>query len=92
MTNPPKDLDQGDVNADAITMYEKEIEELGEELDGCDLFTVISIVADSVGDFLPEALGSSLYKDLIRATQSNPEKAYTALLRMIELDNAIAEL
>lgn len=83
MTTPPIDpITQMDI------AKEKEIERLSEMLDGADLYTVLSIIADSEGEFLPECLQSSLYRELIHATQSDPEAAYEYLTQMAILDNS----
>lgn len=72
-----------------ISTLEGIIEELAERTDGCDLYTVLSIVADEQDDF-SEFLNSRLYWDIIHATQSNPKRAHNAILRMHRADNAIA--
>ena len=88
----PKDLDQSDVNADAMKMMEKEFEDWGEHLDPADLYTVIALIIDSTGDSAETFLDSALGRDLIEATQSNPKKADYALRQMIDLDNAMSEI
>lgn len=87
-----KDLDQSDVNADAETMMSEEIERLGEDLEGADLMTIIMILEshDLLDSDAP--LNSKMVQEMIACTQSNPQKAHAALERMIELDNAIADL
>jgi hypothetical protein len=87
--NDMKDLDQSDVNRDAETMYQTELDELGDRLDGADLFSIIQILRDW-DDSL--TLESSVIRDMIQFTQSNPAQALTTLKRMIELDDAISSL
>jgi hypothetical protein len=65
--------------------------QLGEHLDGMDPFLVLSIIADAQGDDIATLLASHLGKDLIRATQSNPKRAFNALRRMGRLEEMIAE-
>ena len=72
-----------------IPILEGIIESHAERTDGCDLYTVLSIVADSEDDF-SAFLNSRLYWDIINATQSDPKKAHNAILRMHRADNAIA--
>lgn len=88
--NPMKDLDQSDVNKDAEDMMTKEIEQLSEDLDGCDLYSIIMVLVGE--DIIDDDLDSRVIKQLIHTTQSNPEKAYAALVRIKELDDAIADL
>lgn len=94
MTNQPKDLDQGDVIADAQTMMQKEFEEWGEHLDGADLYTVIQCL---IGENLligeeDNPIDSRIVQEIIGATQSNPKKAEYALRQMIDLDNVMSDL
>lgn len=77
-------------NSPRITALEGIIESLSENLEGADLYTVLSIIADSEGDFMPEFLNSILAQDIIRATQSNPTVSRNALIRISRADNAIA--
>jgi hypothetical protein len=72
-----------------IPTLEKIIEQHAERTDGCDLYTVLSIIADTEDD-MTEFIGGRLYWDIINATQSNPAKAHNAILRMHRADNAIA--
>lgn len=64
------------------------IESHSERTDGCDLYLILSIIADENDDF-SEFINSRLYWDIINATQSNPAKAHNAILRMHRADNAI---
>lgn len=72
-----------------IPILEGIIEKHAERTDGCDLYTVLSIIADAEDDFA-EFIGGRLYWDIINATQSNPAQAHNAILRMHRADNAIA--
>jgi hypothetical protein len=92
MTNQPKDLDQGDVIADAQTMMQKEIDDWAEQLDGADLPTVLSIIASHTGDSIHTLIESALGQELIRSTQSNPERAVYAMTQMLDLEDAMNSL
>lgn len=74
-----------------IAALEDQQVELGERTDPMDLFTTISIIADAEDD-IRFFLETHLYRDLLRATQSNPDQAHAAILKMIELDEKIAEI
>lgn len=76
-------------NKARIPTLEGIIESQSERTDGCDLYTVLSIIADEQDDFA-EFIGSRLYWDIITATQSSPSSAHNAIVRMHRADNAIA--
>lgn len=78
-----------DMSKDRIPTLEKIIEQHSERTDGCDLYTVLSIIADEQ-DIMESFIGTRLYWDIINATQSNPKKAHNAIVRMHRADNAIA--
>lgn len=78
-------------NEDMQKALTREIEDWSEKTDPMDFYTVIAMVADAEDD-ITVFLGTHLYKDLLHATQSNPEKSHEALLKMIELDEKIAAL
>lgn len=61
-----------------------------EELDGMDFLTVIQILCDSTGEDAVEFLDSHLYKELLRSTQSNPEKSHSIILEWITVDDQIS--
>lgn len=75
-------------NLHRIPILEKIIEQHAERTDGCDLYTVLSIIADAEDDF-SAFINSRLYWDIINATQSNPARAHNAIVRMTRADNAI---
>jgi hypothetical protein len=91
----PKDLDMSDVNADAQSMYQEELDRLADNLDAVDLFTVLVMLHDAedggmlFADFLRT---NPLAEDLIKYSQSDPSSSHATLLRMKELDDAIASL
>lgn len=91
MNNRPKDLDASDYEADALGMYEEEMQSLADSLDGMDPYTVISIIADREGTDASQVLDSKWVKDLIQFSQSNPERAFAAIRRMSELDEVISK-
>ncbi len=72
-----------------IPILEGIIESLSERTDGCDLFTVLSIIADEQDIFDETFFNSRLVQDIINATQSNPKRSRNAIARMMRLDNAI---
>lgn len=74
---------------DRIPTLEKIIEQHAERTDPMDLYTALSIIADTEDD-LGEFIGGRLYWDLINATQSNPAQAHNAIVRMHRADDAIA--
>lgn len=74
---------------DRIPILEGIIEKHAERTEGCDLYSVLQIIADENDDF-SEFIGSRLYWDIINFTQSNPAVAHNAILRMHRADNAIA--
>lgn len=76
-------------NDNRIRTLEGIIEHQSERTDGCDLYTVLSIIAD-VEDDMGEFIGTRTYWDIINATQSNPAVAHNAIVRMHRADNAIA--
>lgn len=76
-------------NKNRIPILEGIIEQHAERTDGCDLFTVLAIIADEQDD-IAEFIGTRLYWDIINATQSNPKQSHNAVIRMIRADNAIA--
>lgn len=76
-------------NKTRIPILEGIIDQHAERTDGADLYTVLSIVADAEDD-LEFFIGSRLYWDIINATQSNPQQAHNAILRMARADRAIA--
>lgn len=71
---------------------EEKIFALSEHLDGADLFTVMSIIADKQEIELGEFLESRMAKDLILATQSNFQQTQAILKEMVALDLQIANL
>lgn len=80
----------GMTNKTRIPILEKIIDQHGERTDPMDLFTALSIIADADSYSLREFMGTSLYWDLINATQSNPLRAHNAISRMTRADDAIA--
>jgi hypothetical protein len=72
-----------------IPILESIIEQHAERTDGCDLYTVLSIIADTEDD-MGEFINSRTYWEIINATQSNPARAHNAIVRMHRADNAIA--
>lgn len=70
---------------------EKEQVEWGDNTDPMDLFTAIMVLSQEEED-PRDFLQSSLYSELLQATQSNPDKAHAAILKMLELDDKIQEL
>lgn len=83
-----------DVIADAETMMQNEMDEIANELDPVDLYTVLVMLADAEGVPTLEAfLNSSTFaRDLIQYSQSNPAKTHEVLLRMAELDEGMSNL
>lgn len=76
-------------NKARIPTLEGIIEKQAERTEGCDLYTVLCIIADWADDF-EEFIGTRGYWDIINATQSNPARSHNAILRMHRADNAIA--
>ena len=77
-----RDLDMSDVMRDAEDQREAYIERLSERLDGADLHTVLSIIADHTGDPFEVLLNSALGRELLFATQSNPDEAAEVLINL----------
>jgi hypothetical protein len=75
-----------------IRKLESELESISANLEGADLYSVLCMIADSQGDFMPDFLDSHLAGEMIRFTQSNPEESYKILKRMSEIDEEIAQL
>lgn len=92
MTNSPKDLDQSDVNSDAQDMMLQEMDRIDETMDPLSLYTVLAMWCDSIGDDFEGFINSHTAKDIIRFSQSNLDGVHDKLMRMHELDNAIADL
>jgi hypothetical protein len=69
----------------------KAIRNLGEEMDGMDFITVCSILA-SHEVLEDDFFNSALYHDLLKTTQSNPEKTHSLMMRFREIDEEIAIL
>ena len=93
MTNQPKDLDQGDVNADAQTMMSEEFEKWGEQVDPADLFGIILLLeSHDLLNGYDNPCDSKMVQEMIAISQSNPRKAEYALRQMIDLDNAMGDL
>ena len=72
--------------------------EMGERVDPADFMLVIQMVADAE-DSIEVFLETSLYKDLLHATQSNPERTDGMVREWVKrdaeisaLDDAITEL
>lgn len=74
---------------------EKAAERLSDDLDACDLITVLMVILDADGSDLHTALsggdGISIVRDLVSATQSNPLRAINRLKRFARLDEAILD-
>ena len=69
------------------------LEELmGERTDSIDFLGAIQIIADSSGDDLKDFINSSLYKELLHFSQSNPERTHSMITEWVERDNAISDL
>lgn len=60
------------------------------DTDGCDLYTVLSMIADDQSEFMDDFIHTRLAWDIINATQSNPRRSHNVLKRLVRLDNAIA--
>lgn len=76
-------------NKARIPTLEGIIEAQSDRTDGCDLYTVLCIIADWEDDF-EEFIGTRRYWDILHATQSSPSSAHNAILRMARADRAIA--
>lgn len=64
--------------------------QLGDDLEGMDIFSLLMMVSNDTGDDPEHTLGSHLFKEILRFSQSNPNKSYQILKEMIDLDNQIA--
>lgn len=86
-----RDLDQSDVHADAWNMMQKEMEDWAEHLDGADLVAIFEVLADEQELDFRAFCETPLALNLIRTTQSNPERAAYALDQIGALINAHAD-
>ncbi len=89
MTNSPKDLDQANVEADARRMMEDTLDRLSNDIDPLDLGMVLETIADMVGGSMTSVLDSPLGIELMRCSQSNPERADAAIRESIRIHDAI---
>ncbi len=89
-----KDLDQSDVNADAQRMLSDEMDELSNELDPCDIATVLLMMhdaSDSGEPFADWIARDAIALDIITWSQSDPEKAIPILIRIAEVEDALGK-
>lgn len=71
---------------------ENRIQELQSDTEGCDLFTTLSIIwdAEDSGIPFPEWFENSrIAKEIIHATQSNPNRSWNRIHRAGVLDEAL---
>lgn len=75
------DLDWSNVYADADRAADAAAEKLADQLDGVDLATVLTVLADQAGCTLTQLLRDqdNLVSALVGSTQSNPDRAWNAL-------------
>lgn len=77
------------MSKERIPILEKIIDQHADRTDPCDLYLILSMIADREDDF-SEFIGTRFYWEILNATQSNPAKSHNAILRMNRADNAIA--
>lgn len=72
---------------------ESKLHALNDNLDACDLMTVLSIIADAMNySSIEIAMNESqMMRDIIESTQSNAKYAYDAIPEIESLMNAIDE-
>lgn len=82
-----KDLDWSDVEHDAENMRQSAIDDLGNQLEQCDLFSVFMTawLWLECATF-EQVLDSEFGRSLLQGTQRNPSKARSILLRMYEIN------
>ena len=76
-----------------VPILESILEDLLSRTDGCDLFTVLTIIWDSEDSGQPFDewfRASRTARDILRATQSNHARSWNAMVRAGRLDDAIA--
>ena len=76
-----------------IPILESIFEDLLGRTDGCDLFTVLTIIWDSEdsGEPFDEWFKSSrIARDILRASQSNIKRSWNAMVRAGRIDDAIS--
>lgn len=77
-------------NTDRIPILENRMEQLNEDVDPGDVYSILCIIADANGYFMPDFLDSRLARDIVEYTQSNPKRSLNRLRRISILDDAIA--
>lgn len=87
--------DDGMTNNDEVRALEAQQAELENEMDGridpIDFLGAIQMIADSE-DSLSAFLETTLYKDLLHFSQSNPERTDSLIRKWCALDERIAEI
>jgi hypothetical protein len=87
-------MTESDRIREQMANVESQIQELGEGLDGADIYAVLSAIADyeNYATVLEFVNTSRLARDLIELSQSNYEDAFRRIREMADLDILLSSL